>query len=204
LADPYRAATHNKGVMNGIDALMIATGNDWRAIEAGAHAYAARDGQYRPLTKWERSSNGNLAGEIELPMAVGLVGGATKVHPSAKVALKLLRVTSATELAGVAAAVGLVQNLAALRSLVTEGIQKGHMILHAKNLAISAGAVGEAVSHVANQMVREGKIRLDRARQILRHVLRRAERKVHELETRLHRDNEESKPPPEEDEKKQP
>ena len=191
LADPYRAATHNKGVMNGIDALMIATGNDWRAIEAGAHAYAAREGKYGPLTKWERSPDGNLVGEIELPMAVGFVGGATGVHPCAKLALKILGVKSATELAGLAAAVGLVQNLGALRSLVTEGIQKGHMILHARNVAISAGAVGEAVSHVANQMVREGRVRLDRAKQILRHVLRRAERKVHELETRLHRDQDE-------------
>ena len=186
LADPYRAATNNKGVMNGIDAMMIATGNDWRAVEAGAHSYAAREGQYKPLTKWERSAEGNLVGEIELPMPIGLVGGAVQVHPSARVALKILDAKSARELAEVAAAVGLVQNLGALRSLVTEGIQKGHMILHARNMAISAGAVGETVSHVANQMIREGKIGFDRAKHILRHMLRGAERRVHEFESRLH------------------
>ncbi len=185
LADPYRAATHNKGVMNAIDALMIATGNDWRAVEAGAHAYAARDGQYRPLTSWTRAAEGHLVGEIELPVPAGLIGGATKVHPNARIALKLLGVSSAKELAEVAAAVGLVQNLAALRSLVTEGIQRGHMILHARNVAMSAGAAGEAVSHVANQMIREGKIRFDRARQIVRHLLKGAERTVHDLEARL-------------------
>jgi hydroxymethylglutaryl-CoA reductase len=201
LADPYRAATHNKGVMNGIDALMIATGNDWRAIEAGAHAYAARSGRYEPLTKWSRAEDGpsasaqgrpehgrmggKLIGEIEVPMAVGLIGGATKVHPVAKVALKILGVTSAQELGEVAAAVGLVQNLAAMRSLVTEGIQKGHMSLHARNVAVSAGAAGEAVGQVASQMVREGRIGFDRAKQILRHALRAAEREVQKLETRL-------------------
>jgi len=185
LADPYRAATHNKGVMNGIDALMIATGNDWRAIEAGAHAYAARNGRYEPLTKWSRAEDGKLIGEIEVPMAVGLIGGATKVHPVAKVALKILGVTTAQELGEVAAAVGLVQNLAALRSLVTEGIQKGHMSLHARNVAVSAGAAGEAVGQVASQMVREGRIGFDRAKQILRHALRAAEREVQKLETRL-------------------
>ena len=184
-ADPYRAATHNKGIMNGIDAIMLATGNDWRAIEAGAHAYAAREGRYRPLSKWERIENGNLRGEIELPLAAGIIGGATKVHPTAKIALKLLGVETARELAEIAAAVGLVQNLGALRSLVAEGIQKGHMILHARNVAISAGAVGESVSHVANQMVREGRIRFDRAAHILKHLLRGATGKVHELEDRL-------------------
>ena len=203
LADPYRAATHNKGVMNGVDALMIATGNDWRAIEAGAHAYAARDGQYRPLSKWDRSPDGKLVGEIEMPMPAGLVGGATRVHPSAALCLKILGVKSARELAEVAAAVGLVQNLGALRSLVTEGIQRGHMILHARNVAMSAGAVGEAVSHVANQMIREGKIRFDRATQILRHVLRNAERRVHGIETRLQRDRTEGEKIPEEAEGKE-
>ena len=184
-ADPYRAATHNKGIMNGVDAVMIATGNDWRAIEAGAHAYAARDGQYRPLSRWRRTEDGKLRGELELPLAAGVIGGATKVHPTAKIALKLLGVQTAQELAEIAAAVGLVQNLAALRSLVTEGIQKGHMILHARNVAISAGAVGESVSHVANQMVREGKIRFDRAKQILVHVLRGAKGRVQDMEARI-------------------
>ena len=188
-ADPYRAATHNKGIMNGIDALMIATGNDWRAIEAGAHAYAARKGQYRPLSRWERTEAGHLRGEIELPLAAGIIGGATRVHPIAKLSLKLLRVKSARELAEIAAAVGLVQNLAALRSLVTEGIQKGHMILHARNVAMSVGAAGDAVTHVANQMIREGRIRFDRAAHILKHVLRGARGKVHEIETKiLHHD----------------
>jgi hydroxymethylglutaryl-CoA reductase len=185
LADPYRAATHNKGVMNGIDALLIATGNDWRAVEAGAHAYAARHGRYEPLTKWSRAEDGKLIGEIEVPMSLGLIGGATKVHPVARVALKILGVKSAQELGEVAAAVGLVQNLAALRSLVTEGIQKGHMSLHARNVAVSAGAAGEAVGQIANQMVREGRIGFDRAKQLLRHALRAAEREVQKLETRL-------------------
>ena len=188
-ADPYRAATHNKGIMNGIDALMIATGNDWRAIEAGAHAYAARSGQYRPLSTWTRTESGTLRGEIELPLAVGIIGGATRVHPMAKLSLKILRVRNARELAEIGAAVGLVQNLAALRSLVAEGIQKGHMILHARNVAISAGAVGEAATYVANQMIREGRIGFDRATHILKQVLRGARGKVHEIETRiLHHD----------------
>lgn len=187
-ADPYRAATHNKGVMNGIDAVVIATGNDWRAVEAGAHAYAARSGRYEPLTKWEITPEGRLAGTIEVPLAVGLIGGATKVHPLARVALKILGVKTARELSEVIAAAGLVQNLAAMRSLVTEGIQKGHMVLHARNVAISAGAVGETATVVANQMVREGKIRFDRAKQILHGLLRTAESKVRELETRINRD----------------
>ena len=199
LADPYRAATHNKGVMNGIDAVLIATGNDWRAVEAGAHAYAARDGQYKPLTTWQQSPEGNLVGEIELPMAVGVIGGATRVHPTARLSLKILGVKSARELAEIVAAAGLVQNLAALRSLVTEGIQKGHMILHARNVAISAGAVGDAVAHVANQMIREGKIRFDHAKHILRHVLQSAERRIHDLDVRRHADRPEEegaeKPP---------
>jgi hydroxymethylglutaryl-CoA reductase len=199
LADPYRAATHNKGVMNGIDALMIATGNDWRAIEAGAHAYAARNGRYEPLTRWSRAEDGTLIGEIELPMSLGLIGGATKVHPLAKVALKILGVKSAQELGEVAAVVGLVQNLAALRSLVTEGIQKGHMSLHARNVAVSAGAAGEAVGQIANQMVREGRIGFDRAKHLLRHALRAAEREVQKLETRL----EEPKKTPSEEPKRE-
>jgi len=185
-ADPWRAATHNKGIMNGIDALVVATGNDWRAIEAGAHAYAARDGRYKPLSRWDLTPEGRLVGEIELPMALGTVGGATKVHPVARLALRILGVASARELAEVAAAVGLVQNLAALRSLAAEGIQRGHMTLHARNVAISAGAAGDSVALVANQMVREGRIRFDRARQLLRHALKRAGEEVQRMETRLH------------------
>ena len=165
--DPYRAATHNKGIMNGIDAVAIATGNDWRAIEAGAHAYAARDGRYASLTTWEEDAQGNLVGRIELPLAVGIVGGATRVHPTARVALKILGVRSARELAEVMAAVGLAQNLAALRALATEGIQRGHMRLHARQVAIAAGARGKLVDRVAEQMVAEGNIRVDRAREIL-------------------------------------
>ncbi len=169
-ADPYRAATHNKGIMNGIDPVVIATGNDWRAIEAGAHAYASYTWTYKPLTVWERDKNGDLVGSIELPMAVGLVGGATKVHPTTKVAIKILGVSSARELAEVIAAVGLAQNLAALRALATEGIQRGHMSLHARNVAASAGATGELIDVVANKMVEEGKIRLDRAKEILKEL----------------------------------
>ena len=167
--DPYRAATHNKGIMNGIDAVVIATGNDWRAAEAGAHSYAARSGRYTSLTTWEKDGDGNLVGTLELPMAVGIVGGATRVHPTAKVALKILGVETARELAEVIAAVGLAQNLAALRALTTEGIQRGHMELHARQVAIAAGATGEVVEKVARQLVAEGRIRLDRAREILSH-----------------------------------
>ena len=168
--DPYRAATHNKGIMNGIDAVAIATGNDWRAIEAGAHAYAARDGRYASLTTWEEDAQGNLVGRIELPLAVGIVGGATRAHPTARVALKILGVRSARELAEVMAAVGLAQNLAALRALATEGIQRGHMRLHARQVAIAAGAKGDLVDRVAERMVAEGKIREARAREILREL----------------------------------
>lgn len=167
--DPYRAATHNKGIMNGIDAVVIATGNDWRAVEAGAHAYAARSGRYTSLTTWGRDGDGNLVGTLEVPMAVGIVGGATRVHPTAKVALKILGVETARELAEVIAAVGLAQNLAALRALATEGIQRGHMELHARQVAIAAGATGEMVEKVARQLVAEQRIRLDRAREILGH-----------------------------------
>jgi hydroxymethylglutaryl-CoA reductase len=165
--DPYRAATHNKGIMNGIDAVVIATGNDWRAVEAGAHSYAARSGRYTSLTTWGKDSDGNLVGTLELPLAVGIVGGATRVHPTAKVALKILGVKTARELAEVIAAVGLAQNLAALRALATEGIQRGHMELHARQVAIAAGATGEMVEKVARQLVAERRIRLDRAREIL-------------------------------------
>ncbi len=165
--DPYRAATHNKGVMNGIDAVVVAAGNDWRAIEAGAHAYAARSGRYRPLTTYRKNSDGDLEGEIELPMAVGLVGGATKTHPTARACVKLLGVKTAGELAEIIASVGLAQNFAALRALATEGIQRGHMGLHARNIAIMAGATGELIDKVAAKMAEEKKVRVDRAKEIL-------------------------------------
>ncbi len=167
-ADPYRAATHNKGIMNGIDALLLATGNDWRAAEAGAHAYAARGGRYTSLTCWARDEAGNLHGEIELPLALGIVGGATRTHRGALTALKLLGVETARELAQVAAAVGLAQNLGALRALATDGIQRGHMRLHARQLALAAGAGEENARAVAGQMIDEGEIRLERAMEIAR------------------------------------
>ncbi len=166
-ADPYRAATHNKGIMNGVDAVVIATGNDWRAVEAGAHAYAARNGRYEPLSKWGLDEHGNLVGTLEMPLALGTVGGATKTNPLARVCLKILGVKTASELAEVVGAVGLAQNLAALRALAAEGIQKGHMSLHAKNVAVMAGAVGDEVDKVAEFMVKEGVIRLDKAIEIL-------------------------------------
>ncbi|WP_322800468.1 hydroxymethylglutaryl-CoA reductase, degradative [Thermoflexus sp.] len=168
--DPYRAATHNKGIMNGIDAVALATGNDWRAIEAGAHAYAARDGRYRPLTRWCRDEGGALYGRIELPLAVGIVGGATQAHPLARVALKILGVSSARELAEIMAAVGLAQNLAALRALATEGIQRGHMELHARQIAMAAGAAGEEIDRIAERLVMERNIRLARARELLQEL----------------------------------
>jgi hydroxymethylglutaryl-CoA reductase len=167
-ADPYRAATHNKGIMNGVDAVVIATGNDWRAIEAGAHAYAARSGQYTSLSTWGKDADGNLVGTLEMPMAVGIVGGATKVHPAAKAALKLMGVKTAAELAEIIVSVGLAQNLAALRALATEGIQRGHMSLHARQVAIAAGAIGELIEKVAAQMVVEKTVRIDRAEEILK------------------------------------
>lgn len=207
VADPYRAATHNKGIFNGIDAVAVATGNDWRALEAGGHAYAARDGHYRALTEWRLVEGGQLEGErenrgqkreggrhapstqhtfnrvsasaprdthhvslygrLELPLAVGIVGGATRVHPTAQVALKLLELTSAAELSEVMAAVGLAQNLAALRALCTDGIQRGHMALHARQMAVAAGAEGATVDQIAAQLVQEGTIRVERARELL-------------------------------------
>jgi hydroxymethylglutaryl-CoA reductase len=166
-ADPYRAATHNKGAMNGIIAVVLATGNDHRAIEAGAHAYAALNGAYTSLSKWTKNASGDLEGVIELPMAVGLIGGAVKTHPIARIAMKILGVTSANEFAEVLAAVGLAQNLAALRALANEGIQRGHMSLHARNIAITAGAKDELIDLVAAQMVQERKVRVDRAKEIL-------------------------------------
>ena len=193
VADPYRAATHNKGILNGIDAVAVATGNDWRAVEAGAHAYAARTGQYRALTDWRVTADlqhaapdlwgwrhqmgdgreellpgPHLLGRLELPLAVGIVGGATRSHPAARVALKILGVRSARDLGEIMAAVGLAQNLAALRALATEGIQRGHMALHARQVAIAAGARGEQVERVAAQLVHEGQVRVERAREIVR------------------------------------
>jgi hydroxymethylglutaryl-CoA reductase len=165
--DPYRAATHNKGIMNGIDALIIATGNDSRAIEAGAHAYAARDGQYTSLTSYHKDAEGNLVGEIELPMAVGIVGGAANMHPKARLCRKILGITSARELAEVAASIGLAQNFAAVLALSTVGIQKGHMSLHAKNIAVMAGAQGDEIDRLAEKLVSEGKVKLDRAKELL-------------------------------------
>ncbi|MBG0786068.1 MAG: hydroxymethylglutaryl-CoA reductase, degradative [Anaerolineaceae bacterium] len=166
-ADPYRAATHNKGIMNGVDPVVIATGNDWRAIEAGAHAYAARSGRYTSLSTWGKDEAGNLVGTLEMPMAVGIVGGATRVHPGAQAALKLMGVRTAAELAEVIVSVGLAQNLAALRALATEGIQRGHMSLHARQVAIAAGAKGAQVDRVAVQLVQEKTVRIDRAKAIL-------------------------------------
>ena len=165
--DPYRAATHNKGIMNGIDALIIATGNDFRAIEAGAHAYASRNGSYSSLTTYHKDKNGNLVGEIELPLAVGIVGGAANMHPKAKLCRKILGIKTAQELAEVVASLGLAQNFAAVFALSTVGIQKGHMSLHAKNIAVMAGAEGKEIDSIADQLIKENKIKLDRAKEIL-------------------------------------
>ena len=166
-SDPYRCATHNKGIMNGVTAVVLATGNDTRAIEAGAHAYAARSGHYSPLTAWEKDANGDLVGTLEMPMAVGLVGGATASNPVAKLAVKILGVKTARELAEIIASVGLAQNLAALRALAAEGIQRGHMSLHARNVAISVGAKGDLIDKVSAQMIAEKKVRVDRAKELL-------------------------------------
>lgn len=166
--DPHRAATHNKGILNGMDAVCIATGNDWRALESGAHAYAAHSGQYRSLTHWTREpADGALCGTIDVPVAVGLIGGATRVHPVAKIALKILNVPDARRLAEVIAAVGLAQNLAAIRALATEGIQRGHMSLHARQLAAAAGATGDQIDKIAARLVAEGNIRLERAKELV-------------------------------------
>ncbi len=166
--DPYRAATHNKGIMNGVDAVVIATGNDWRAVEAGAHAYAARSGTYTSLSTWGRDADGNLVGTLEMPMALGIVGGATKVHPAARAALKMMGIQSAAELAEIVVSVGLAQNMAALRALATEGIQRGHMSLHARQVAIAAGASGAQIEAIAAQLVAEKNIKVDRAEIILK------------------------------------
>lgn len=168
--DPYRCATHNKGIMNGVDAVVIATGNDFRAIEAGAHAYASVTGKYMPLTKYYKNREGDLVGEIEIPIAVGTVGGATRTKPEAKVALKILGVRTAKELSEVIAAVGLAQNFAALRALATEGIQKGHMRLHAKNIAVTAGAKGDEIEKVTKLMIKENRISVSSAKEILEKI----------------------------------
>ena len=169
-ADPYRAATHNKGIMNGIDAVVVATGNDWRAVEAGAHAFASMNGKYSSLTRYSKNAAGDLVGEIELPLAVGLVGGATKTHPTAQIAVKILGVKTAKELAQVIAAVGLAQNFAALRALATEGIQKGHLSLHAYNVAVATGAKGAQAEEIAAKMVAEKKVNAQRAKELLLEV----------------------------------
>jgi hydroxymethylglutaryl-CoA reductase len=169
-ADPFRCATHNKGIMNGVSAVALATGQDTRALESGAHAYAAVGGRYRSLTTYEEDQNGNLVGTIEMPFAVGLIGGASAVHPVAKACVKILGVRSAVELAEVMASVGLAQNFAALRALATEGIQKGHMKLHARNVAVSAGASGDLVDVVAQRMVEERKVRFDRAQELIKEL----------------------------------
>ena len=168
--DPYRAATHNKGIMNGIDALIIATGNDFRAIESGAHAYAARNGQYTSLTKYHKDKDGNLVGEIELPVAVGIVGGASNIHPKAKLCKKILGIKTASDLGEIVASLGLAQNFAAVYALSTVGIQKGHMKLHAKNIAVMAGAKGKEIDKIAEQMIKEEKIKIDRAKEILKEI----------------------------------
>jgi hydroxymethylglutaryl-CoA reductase len=166
-ADPYRAATHNKGIMNGMDAVVLATGNDWRAVEAGAHAYAARTGRYTSLSTWSVGEKGELIGELEMPMAVGIVGGATRVHPTASAAIKLIGIKSAVDLAEIIVSVGLAQNLGALRALATEGIQRGHMSLHARQVAVAAGAPQEWINPIVEQMVKEGNIHVDRALEIM-------------------------------------
>jgi hydroxymethylglutaryl-CoA reductase len=176
-ADPYRAATHNKGVMNGIDAVAVATGNDWRALEAGAHAYAARNGRYTSLTEWAlvRTTDDrpltaevtHLRGVLDMPLSVGTVGGTTKAHPTARVSMKILGQPNARLLAEIMVAVGLAQNLAALRALASEGIQQGHMRLHARQVALAAGAAGAQVQEIADKLVALGNIRVEKARELV-------------------------------------
>jgi hydroxymethylglutaryl-CoA reductase len=168
--DPYRATTHNKGIMNGVDAVVLATGNDWRAMEASAHAFAARSGQYEPLATWRRSPEGSLVGRMSLPTAVGVVGGATRSHPAARLALELLGSPSGSELGQIMAAAGLASNLAALRALATEGIQRGHMTLHARAVALGAGAVGTEVDFLAKELISVGEIKPERALVLLRQL----------------------------------
>ncbi|MCX6815365.1 MAG: hydroxymethylglutaryl-CoA reductase, degradative [Candidatus Aenigmarchaeota archaeon] len=183
-ADKFRAATHNKGVMNGVDAVLIATGNDWRAVEAGAHAYATTTGEYLPLTWYEKNKRGDLVGHIELPMAVGIVGGITSIHPVAKVSLKILQVKTSRELGELAACVGLANNFAALRAMVKEGISKGHMKLHATNIAASVGAHDDEIDAVAKRLVAEGNITMNRAHEILKQM--RIEMTKENIEKILH------------------
>ncbi len=171
VADPYRATTHNKGIMNGISALTLATGNDTRAIEAGAHAYASLDGGYSPLTSFDVDAKGNLVGEIEIPLALGIIGGMTKIHPIARMSLKILNIKSAEELSQVAAALGLAQNVAALRALASEGIQKGHMALHSRNIAKLAGVPENLIEKVARILVKDNKIRVDYAKDVLQKIV---------------------------------
>ncbi len=171
-SDPYRAVTHNKGIMNGIDPIVIATGNDWRAVEAGAHAHAARFGKYSSMTEWSKDEEGNLVGELELPMSVGTVGGSTHVHPISKLAYKILDVDSAQELAQVIVSVGLAQNLGALKALATDGIQKGHMALHSRSVAIAAGATGEMIDIIAERLVDEKEIRVGKAKEMVEEYIK--------------------------------
>ena len=168
--DPYRAATHNKGIMNGVTAVVLASGNDTRAVEAGAHAFASITGRYMSLTRYEKNRDGDLVGTIELPVAVGLVGGATRVHPVAKTAVKILGVKSADDLSRIIAAVGLCQNFAALRALASEGIQRGHMSLHARNVAVQAGAKCDLIEIVAARMAAERRINVDRASELIKEL----------------------------------
>ncbi|NOQ54118.1 MAG: hydroxymethylglutaryl-CoA reductase, degradative [Thermoplasmata archaeon] len=174
--DPFRCATHNKGIMNGISAVVVASGNDFRAVEAGAHSYATVNGGYKPLTKWEKTSDGHLIGTIEVPMAVGLVGGATKVHPTARANVKILGIESADELGMVMAAVGLAQNAGALRALATEGIQKGHMRLHARNMAVQAGAPIEIVDEVVRRLTEKEKFDFGTTEEVVKEI--KAERGI--------------------------
>jgi hydroxymethylglutaryl-CoA reductase len=167
-ADPYRSATHNKGIMNGISSVVLATGNDTRAIESGIHSYAARNGSYSSIVNWEKDIEGNLCGSMEIPMAVGLVGGGTKIIPAAQVAVKILGVKSASELGEIIVCVGLCSSLASLKALATEGIQRGHMSLHARNIATVAGAKGELLERIAKQMVDEKKVRLEYAQELVK------------------------------------
>jgi len=166
MADPYRAATHNKGIMNGIDAMAIAAGQDFRAIEAGAHAFACRDGQYRPLSTWVLEGN-ELIGRIELPLALGTVGGPIKIHPGVQTVFKILRIQSVHELAMVMASVGLAQNFAAVRALGSVGIQRGHMAMHARSVAATAGATADEVAEVAKALVASKEIKVEKARELL-------------------------------------
>ena len=183
--DPYRAATHNKGIMNGVDAVVMATGNDWRAVEAGAHAFAARNGRYEPLATWRCGDDGTLVGEMEIPLALGIVGGTLRVHPGARLAMKILNVHTAQELAEVAACVGLASNLAALRALATEGIQRGHMSLHARSVASAAGAKGTEVELVADEISEARDVTLDAARRALAKLRMRHEPAAHDTSLSL-------------------